>query len=70
MKSFSGAKIRDMQDYVKPTLRENPNQIIVHVGTNDLASNTRPEQIAESIICDVLVSSITVRNDQHCKKVA
>ena len=36
VKSFSGAKIKDMQDYVKPTLRENPDQIIVHVGTNDL----------------------------------
>ena len=80
VKSFSGAKIRDMQDYVKPTLRENPDQIIVHVGTNDLASNKRPEQIAESIIgvttslksdiCDVLVSSITVRNEEHLKKVA
>ena len=80
MKSFSGAKIRDMQDYVKPTLRENPDQIIVHVGTNDLASNKRPEQIAESIIgvttslksdiSNVLVSSITVRNEEHLKKVA
>ena len=80
VKSFSCAKIRDMQDYVKPSLRENPDQIIVHVGTNDLASNKRPEQIAESIIgvatslksaiCYVLVSSITVRNDQHRKKVA
>ena len=69
-----------MQDYVRPTLRENPGQIIVHVGTNDLASNKHPEQIKESIIgvatslksdtCDVLVSSITVRSDQHCKKVA
>ena len=69
-----------MQDYVKPTLRENPDQIIVHAGTNDLALNKRPEQIVESIIgvatslksdtCDVLVSSITVRNDQHRKKVA
>ena len=80
VKSFSGAKIRDMQDYVKPTIREKPDQIIVHVGTNDLASNKRPEQIAESIIgvatslksdtSDVLVSSITVRNDQHRKKLA
>ena len=80
VKSFSGAKIRDMQDYVKPTIRENPAQIILHVGTNDLASNKHPEQIAESIIgvatslksdtYDVLVSSITVRNDQHRKKVA
>ena len=69
-----------MQDYVKPTLPENPDQIIVHAGTNDLASNKRPEQIVESIIgvatslksdtCDVLVSSITVKNNQHHKKVA
>ena len=68
-----------MQDYVKPTLRQNPDQTIVHVGTNDLASNNRPKQIVESIIgkatslksgtCDVLVSRITVRKDQHCKKV-
>ena len=50
------------------------------VGTNDLASNKRPEKIAEatvgaatslnSDIYDVLVSSITVINDQHRKKVA
>ena len=80
MKSFSGAKIRDMQDYLKPTLRENTDQIISHVGTNDLTSYKHTEQIAESIIdvanslksdaCDVLVSSLTVRNDQHRKKVA
>ena len=50
MKSLSGAKIRDMQDYVKQTLREKPDQNIVHVRTNDVASNKRPEQIAESII--------------------
>ena len=60
--------------------RENPDQIITHVETNDLTSNKRPGQIAESIIgvasllkshtCDVLVSSITIRNDQHRKKVA
>ena len=69
-----------MQGYVKPTLRENPDQITVHVGANDLTSNKRPKKIAESIIgvatslksdiCDVLVPSITVRNDQHRKKVA
>ena len=32
-----------MQDYLKPTLRENPDQIISHVGTNDLTSYKRPE---------------------------
>ena len=80
MKSFSGAKIKDMQGYVKPTLRENPHQIIVHIGTHDLESNKRSEQIAVSVIdvatslksdtCDVLVSSIAVRNNQRRKKVA
>ena len=69
-----------MQDYVKPTLWENPDQTIAYVGTNDLASNKRPEKISESIIgvatslksdtCDILVSSITVRNDRYRKKVA
>ena len=45
MKSFSGGKITRMKDYVKPALRENPDQIIVYVGTNNLASNKLPEQI-------------------------
>ena len=80
VKSFSGTKIRRMQDYIKPTLRENPDQTIAYVGTNDLASNKRPEKISESIIGvatslksdtgDILVSSITVRNDRYRKKVA
>ena len=39
-----------MQNYVKPTLQENPDQIIVTVETNNLALNKRPEEIAESII--------------------
>ena len=79
LKSFSSAKIRDMKDYVK-AIRENPDQIIAHDGTNDLASNKRSEQTAESIIgvatslksdtCDVSVSSVAVRNHQHRKKVA
>ena len=66
-----------MQDYLKPTIRENPNQVIVHVGTYDLASNKRTEQTAESIIdvaislksdtCDVLVSSITPQESSRGK---
>ena len=62
-----------MQDYVRPTLRENPDHIIIHVGTNDLASNTSAEKVTESIIelasalksdsCSVAISSITVRNE-------
>ena len=64
----------------KTNLKKNPDQIILHVRTNDLASNKYTQQTAKSIIdvasslksdtCDVLVLSLTVRNDQHRKKVA
>ena len=36
VKIFSGAKVMCMEDYVKPTLREMPTHIILHVGTNDV----------------------------------
>ena len=61
-------------------MRENPDHIIIHVGTNDLALNTPAEKVAESIIDlastlksdshSVAISSITVRNDKHRDKVA
>ena len=67
-----------MQDYVKPPFRENPHNLIIHVGTNDISTNKQPEQIAKSIIeltllvksnsCDVMLSNITVRNDGHQQK--
>ena len=47
VKDFRGARVLCMQDYVRPTLRENPGHIIVHIGTNDLASNTPAEKVAE-----------------------
>ena len=69
-----------MQDYGRPSLRENPDHIIIHVGTNDLALNTAAKKVAESIIdlastlksdsCSIAISSITVRNDKHRNKVA
>ena len=68
-----------MQDYVKPSLRENPHNLIIHVGTNDISTNQRPEQIEKSIAeldlsvkrnsCDVTLSDIIVRNDGHQRKV-
>ena len=80
VKDLPGARVRFTQDYVRPTLRENPDHIIIHIGTNDLASNTPAEKVAESIIDlastlnsdsrSVAISSIIMRNDKHRKKVA
>ena len=46
MKDFPGARVRCMQVYVRPTLRKNPDHIIIHIGTNDLASNTPLQSLA------------------------
>ena len=43
VKSFSGAKVMCMEDYVKPTLTEMPTHIIFHVGTNDVPTKKSPE---------------------------
>ena len=68
-----------MEDYVKPTLREMPTHIILHVGTNGVPTKKAPEQIAENIAnlaiklkrnCDVSISSITRRNDHYQRKAA
>ena len=78
VKGFPGAKIRCMQDYTRPALRDKPDHIIIHVGTNDLASSKKSNEIAESIIalaknlktdtCNVSISNITIRDDQYKKK--
>ena len=51
-----------MQDHVKPTIRDiNPQQIILHVGTNDLKTERTASQIAKSVI-DLSISSKKNRN--------
>ena len=79
VKDFPGVRVRCMQDCLRPTIRENPNHIILHIGTNDLTTNIPPEKVAESIInlasplksnsCSEAISNITVRNDRYRKKV-
>ena len=49
VKSFLGATTSDMTDFVKPIIRKRPESVILHVGTNDLKSNSQA-QIADNII--------------------
>ena len=48
--SFSGVPSKQMMTYVKPTIEEKPDFIILYTGTNNLRSNTDPEEIANSIV--------------------
>ena len=40
VRSFPGATINDMYDYIRPFLKKAPNNVILHVGTNDTPNNT------------------------------
>ena len=51
-----------MKDYLKPSLRENPDHFVLHVGTNDLDSDRSPDLIAKSIV-DVVSSLKTDKHD-------
>ena len=67
-----------MKDQAQPTIKENPDHILIHVGTNDLPIRRQPDVIAGDIIpfaliskidsCDISESNIAPRNDQYRTK--
>ena len=50
VRSFSGAKVSCMVDHVKPTLRDDKPDIILHVETNDPRTEKTASQTAKSIM--------------------
>ena len=42
--TFPGCTTQDMKDHIKPLLRRNPDEIIIHVGTNSLRSSNTPRE--------------------------
>ena len=57
--SFPGASCDDMENFLIPLINRRPNQILLHVGTNDLTSGT-PKEVAHRI--SNLTGVITSRN--------
>lgn len=49
VKSFPGATTEDMEDFVKPLLRKKPDNVVLHIGTNDL-NTQEPRLTAEGIV--------------------
>jgi hypothetical protein len=49
IRSFPGSRVEDMADYVKPTLKWKPDNIILHTGTNNLRTD-KPLDVAEKIV--------------------
>ena len=49
--SFSGAKIADMNHHIVPLLERKPDEVILHIGTNDIRdSEEENAQIADELI--------------------
>ena len=74
MKSFPGATIEDMYDYIKPLLKKCPKNIILHIGTNNTVNDTSKtvlekllslEAFVEKALpdCNVCISNLTLRTD-------
>ena len=73
VKSFPGASTNDMKHYLMPTFDKSPQQIILHVGTNDLRDHS-PTVVAENIVdlarqiemesnTEVILSELVSRSD-------
>ena len=74
VRSFPGALIDDMYDYVKPLLKKRPDRIILHIGTNNCL-NEPSRQILDKILklksfielnlpsCKVIISNLIQRTD-------
>ena len=68
-----GVTANCMEDYMKPSLRKDPNHIILHVGTKDLILDRTLQYITISIVnlacsmkgehCDVSMSNIILRTE-------
>ena len=73
-----GAKVRRMVDYIKPVMRDKPDHIIFHAGTNNIPLDKDAGDIAKSIVdlavsaksptCDISISNIITRKDKHQHK--
>ena len=76
VKSFSGATVNDMSDFLKPTARKQPDKLIIHASTNDIRYSS-PKEIEKKIIelaenfkkdcndTEVIISSLVTRGDRE-----
>ena len=74
VKSFCGATLNDMSDFLKPTGRRQPDKLIIHASTNDLR-RSNPNEVADRIVelaenfkkdcihSEVVISSLVTRCD-------
>ena len=53
VRSHPGGTADDLIDYVRPTIRNKPNLIIIHTGTNDIQNNLNTPQKTRKVISSI-----------------
>ena len=66
VKHFSGAKIDHMKQYMKPTQKKSPAQIIFDIGTNNLVTIKDSDEIANEIL-QLAKSTKLTKTRQQCQ---
>ena len=74
VKSFSGAETSHIYLHAKPTIEKNPENIIIHCGTNDINKDVDPEKIATNItnlsksVSEEIGSNVIISGLVPCKE--
>ena len=61
MNQFSGATVPCMEDYMKPSLRNTPDQLIFHAWRNNLSF----EKFSKEIVVSIINLSSRLKNKMH-----
>ena len=64
IRKYPGASSTDILNYIKPSLRKKPDQIVIHPGTNDLTSNHNYLDDVHKIV--KMVVKETCKNTKLC----
>ena len=76
VRSFPGSTTEDLQDYIKPLIRKQPDKIILVIGTNDIERRTvndtlsSVKKVMDMILeklpdCHIVISEIIRRADSR-----
>ena len=49
VKAHPGATLQDILDHIKPTVRRNPDVLIIHAATNDITNDVKTVQYFKEI---------------------
>ena len=71
---FQGARIEDLNPYIVPIIKNKPDYLILHVGTNDATTNSSRKIVDDLLMlrtniskqlpnCRIVLSKPTIRHD-------